>query len=307
MPAYGRTPSQVWQLPHLGRASWENWTANPTAQDRTVLVGTDDTSTNGQVYVYVGDKRSSGTAIEKAGLVGGRLYAVKVNGNQTEDYSDQPFGATADGSFTLVDVTASALGTGAALNTATVAAGGTNFMRPEDSAWNLRDPRKLYLNTTASTTGRSRVWELSFTDVAHPELGGTIRVAGDGQLDGSGFRMADNLTFDRVTGHAIVLEDVGNNPRLGKVLDLNPATGRLVELAAHDPARFLSGGADFMTEDEESSGVVDISFVVNGVPGYDVSKYRYYLLVTQAHKAIPGELVEGGQLQLMKVPKALVR
>jgi len=301
--AKGKLPAQVWQLPDLGRASWENQVANPMAQDKTIVVGTDDTSTNGQVYVYVGDKQSSGTAIERAGLVGGKLYAVKANGNQSEDASDLPFGAGADGRFTLVDVTASARGTGAALNTATVNAGATNFMRPEDAAWNPRDPQALFVATTASMTSRSRLWELRFDDLSQPELGGTIRVAGDGN---QGFKMADNLTVDQRSGHVIFQEDVGNDARLGKVWGLNPATGALVELAAHDADRFLSGGAHFLTQDEESSGIIDISDVLKKA-GYDTRTDRYYLLVTQAHYAISGELVEGGQLQLMKVPGTLVK
>lgn len=303
----GRTPDQVWQLPSLGRASWENWVASPLAQDKTVVVGTDDTSVNGQVYVYVGDKQAQGSAIEKAGLHGGKLYAVKVNGQQSEDATDQPFGAGADGRFTLVDVSAAAMGSGADLNTATIAAGGSNFMRPEDSAWNPRQPGQLFVNTTAGITSRSRTWQLDFDDIARPELGGRIRVAGDGQLDGSGFRMADNLTVDRRSGHLIVQEDVGNDARLGKVFDLDPASGRLVELAAHDPARFQTGGSQFLTQDEESSGVIDVTALFKGVAGYDTRANSYYLLVSQAHYAIPGELVEGGQLQLLRVPRQLVR
>lgn len=301
--AKGKVPAQVWQLPDLGRASWENQVANPVAQDKTVVVGTDDSTTNGQIYVYVGDKQSSGTAIERAGLVGGKLYAVKANGNQSEDASDLPFGAGADGRFTLVDVTAAARGTGAALNTATVNAGATNFMRPEDAAWNPRDPQALFVATTASMSSRSRLWELRFDDLSQPELGGTIRVAGDGN---NGFKMADNLTVDQRSGHVIFQEDVGNDARLGKVWGLNPATGALVELAAHDADRFLSGGGHFLTQDEESSGIIDISDVLKKA-GYDTRTDRYYLLTTQAHYAISGELVEGGQLQLMKVPGALVK
>jgi hypothetical protein len=47
-----------WELPALGRFSWENSVANPSTGDTTVSVGTDD-STPGQVYVYVGTKTAS--------------------------------------------------------------------------------------------------------------------------------------------------------------------------------------------------------------------------------------------------------
>jgi hypothetical protein len=67
------------QLPRLGRFSWENSVANPSTGDKTVVVGTDD-STPGQVYVYIGTKTNSGSPIDKAGLNNGNLYGVKVDG-----------------------------------------------------------------------------------------------------------------------------------------------------------------------------------------------------------------------------------
>jgi len=80
-----------------------------------------------------------------------------------------------------------------------------------------------------------------------------------------------------------------------------------VELAAHDPARFITGAANFLTQDEEASGVIDITDLFKNVPGYDVKTMRYYLLDTQAHYPIAGEAVEGGQLQLLAVPVKLVK
>lgn len=302
-------PNTVWELPALGRFSFENAVANRVKQDKTIVVGTDDSTVEGQIYVYVGQKQNTGNVVQKAGLHGGKLYAIKVTGNQSEDVSDQPFGAAADGSFTLVDVTPTAYGTGSglALNTQTVAAGGSNFMRPEDAGWDTKRPTVLHVATTSSTTGRSRIWEFNFTDIANPELGGTVRVAGDGGANGSVFQMADNLTTDKKSGHVIFSEDVGNNIRLGKIWGLNPATGALVELAAHDADRFLPGAANFLTQDEESSGVIDVSDLFKNVPGYDVKTTRYYLLDTQAHYPIAGEAVEGGQLQLLAVPVKLVK
>lgn len=302
-------PNTVWELPALGRFAWENAVANRVKQDKTIVVGTDDSTVEGQIYVYVGEKKASGNVIEKAGLHGGKLYAIKVTGNQSEDTSDLPFGAAADGTFTLVDVTPTQYGpgSGVALNTATVAAGGSNFMRPEDSGWSWKDPSMLHVATTSSTTGRSRIWEFKFTDIANPELGGTIRVAGDGGLNGTNFQMADNVTTDKKTGHVVFVEDVGNNARLGKVWGLTPATGALVELGAHDPDRFLSGGSKFLTQDEEASGVLDVTDLFKDVAGYDTKAFHYFLLDTQAHYAIPGEVYEGGQLQLMAVPVALVK
>jgi hypothetical protein len=302
-------PNTVWELPALGRFSFENAVANRVKQDKTIVVGTDDASVEGQVYVYVGQKQNTGNVIQKAGLHGGKLYAIKVTGNQNEDTSDQPFGAAADGSFTLVDVTPTTYGSGSglALNVQTVAAGGSNFLRPEDAGWDPKRPTVLHLATTSSTTGRSRIWELNFSDIANPELGGTIRVAGDGGANGSVFQMADNLTVDKKTGHVIIQEDVGSNARLGKIWALNPGSGALLELAAHDPALFLPGAPGFLTQDEEASGVIDVTDLFKATPGYDTTANRYYLMSDQIHHPIAGELVEGGQLQLMAVPTKLLK
>jgi hypothetical protein len=67
-----------YELPYLGRFSWENSVAYPNAGDKTIVVGLDDTSPGGEVYVYVGDKMNSGNPVERAGLQGGSLYGIRV-------------------------------------------------------------------------------------------------------------------------------------------------------------------------------------------------------------------------------------
>jgi hypothetical protein len=58
-------------------------------------------------------------------------------------------------------------------------------------------------------------------------------------------------------------------------------------VAAHDTTRFLAGGANYLTQDEESSGIIDAERILG--PGM-------FLMVDQAHYAISGEIVEGGQI-----------
>jgi hypothetical protein len=72
-----------WELASLGKYSYENAVANPATGDKTVVFATDD-STPGEVYVYVGEKKASGTPPERAGLTGGTLYGVKVTGFPAE-------------------------------------------------------------------------------------------------------------------------------------------------------------------------------------------------------------------------------
>jgi hypothetical protein len=107
----------------------------------------------------------------------------------------------------------------------------------------------------------------------------------------------------------------------------------LVEIAKHDPARFGNRiGANVtapvapFNSDEESSGVIEITHLLRkNLQGSDWDPfdfreddelderlkwvkrgYRYYLGVTQAHYPTTGEteLVEGGQLYIIAVPRS---
>lgn len=272
-----------WELPRLGKLSWENSIASPSTGDRTVVVGLDDT-TPGQVYVYVGDKTTSGSPVDRAGLTNGALYGIKVAGFAAEPTAGIPAGTP----FTLASLGNRAASTGAALQADSVAAGVTEFNRPEDGAWDTQDPTVFYFVTTASFAGNSRLWKLDFVDPADPSKGGTITALLDG---GEGPKMMDNLTVnDR--GQVLIQEDVGNNAHIGKIWLYDPASDSVTEIAHHDEERFLSGAPGFLTQDEESSGIIPAPFLGKG----------WYLLDVQAHYALGGELVEGGQLLALHVP-----
>ena len=111
--------------------------------------------------------------------------------------------------------------------------------------------------------------------------------------------MFDNITVSQ-DGKITLCEDPGNADRVAKVWQYDPATASLTELAHHDPARFdpnLNGpgqpGPNFVTKDEESSGVVDISNILGNAGEHT------FLIDTQSHKEVGGALVEGGQLMVM--------
>jgi hypothetical protein len=283
-----------YELPAVGKTSFENVSPNPGTGDRTVVVGTDDTGNgvtgDGQVYIYAGDKRSSGNPIEKAGLADGTLYGIKVDELATETDASSVQDGTRFSAVSLGDVRNKS---GATLQTESVAAGVTRFNRPEDSAWDTKDPSVLYFVTTASPTGNSRLWKLTFDDPAHPEQGGTV----DELLDGSeGQRMLDNITVDR-RGNLILQEDVGNNERIGKVWRYWPASDRLEMVAQHDPNRFVLGADDFLTQDEESSGVIDVSNILGD--GWFLGDVQVHN--GAAYQSDP-ELTEGGQLLALHVP-----
>jgi len=277
--ATGTNAGTTYQLPHLGRLNIENSVASPASGNKTVVVALED-ATPGQVYVYIGTKTNTGTEIDKAGLANGKLFGVAVNSLLTESNASVPTPGTV---FTMVDLGSVENMTGATLNTNSNNAGVTTFLRPEDGAWDPSNPNDFYFVTTASFSEPSRMWRLRFTDVANPETGGTIEAVLDGT---EGQINLDNMGIDQ-HGHVLAQEDVGNQVHIGKVFQYTIATDQFKEVAKHDETRFLTGGANFLTQDEESSGIIDVQEILGA---------GYFLLVDQAHYALPGELVEGGQI-----------
>jgi hypothetical protein len=194
------------------------------------------------------------------------------------------------GPFTLASLGNVENMTGTALNTANSAV--TLFNRPEDGAWDPSNPADFYFVTTNAINAPSRLWRLRFTNIAQPELGGTIAM----MLDGTeGQLMLDNIGIDG-RGHIMLVEDVGNNAHIGQVFRYNIATDTLTTVAQHDPNRFVTGAAAFLTQDEEASGIIDATAVLGA---------GYWLVDVQAHYAQPGELVEGGQYIAIYDPGSL--
>src|SRR5262245_43551019 len=87
----GTEAGDSYELPMLGRMSWENSLANPASGAKTLVMGTDD-STPGEVYVYVGNKQATGNTIEKAGLTNGLLYGIQASFG--DDVGATPAGGT---------------------------------------------------------------------------------------------------------------------------------------------------------------------------------------------------------------------
>jgi hypothetical protein len=276
-----------WELPWLGKMAFENSLANWGTGDRTIVVSQDDQGGDrGQVYVYAGDKQATGSPVEQAGLTGGTLYGIKVNGFPFENPATGIPDGTRFSTYSFGDASAKS---GATLETESNTNLVTNFQRPEDGAWDPDNANGYYFVSTDQYPGTSRLWRLTFDDAAHPELGGKI----DMLLSGTeGQQMLDNIT---VNGRAQVVaqEDIGNQPALGKVWLYDLAGNTMTQIAEHDPALFTPGSPSFLTSDEESSGVIDASAILGE---------GWYLLDVQAHYGIPGELVEGGQLLAMHVP-----
>ena len=288
----GPDAGKSYELPHLGKIAWENALANPFAQDKTIVGCQDDSSTtDSRMNFYIGTKSGTGLDIDKAGLTGGTLYGVKLNGFTNETDAAVPVNGLAFSLFSYGNV---ANLTGAQIEALAVANGVATFQRVEDGAWDPASPRDYYFVTTASFTGKSRLWRLRFADIANPENGGTIDLLVTGT---EGHKMLDNIGFD-ADGNLLLQEDTGNQSYVGRMWKYVPSTGAFFPVATFRPNLFTTGQPGFLTQDEESSGVIDVSPILG---------YKAALLVAQMHttNGIPAganvtEVVENGQLLLLR-------
>ena len=283
----GPNAGTSYQLPYLGKYSWENAMACPFSSDSTIVIGTDD-ATPGQVYVYIGAKKNSGTEIEKAGLQNGSKYGIKVSGLTNEVSGSFVAPNTRFSLEPLGDVSNLS---GLSLDTMSTNRGITRFLRPEDGAWDPNVPNDFYFVTTNSittpNTTPSRMYRLRFDDIKNPSLGGRITAVIDGT---EGPKMMDNMCVDN-RGRSFMQEDPGNNVHTAKIWQYTNITDSIKMIATHDSTRFITGSANFLTQDEEASGIIDVQDILG--PGT-------YLMVDQIHKALGGELVEEGQIALYR-------
>src|SRR4029450_7959343 len=118
---------------------------------RTVVAATDDgdAAAGQQFYVYRGTKQSTGNPVQKAGLVGGHLFGIKVLGIPQSEYQKTDWEVGDEFGVQFVDVTAHA-GNAAQLEADSQAGGVTNFQRPGGGAWGPQNPSDFYFVTTSS-------------------------------------------------------------------------------------------------------------------------------------------------------------
>ena len=303
----GPDAGNSYHLEHLGFAAYENVVLSPFEQDATVAVLTDD-ATNGEIYVYVGQKQATGNEVEKAGLVGGDLYAMAVAAKPYELDLDL---ATAVGPSEPIEL--KLIGTAGnrpvdgndvtnrGLDTITPVDPAQTFESlkmggPEDGAWDTRPgfENTFYFVTkgTASNglNAPTRLWKIEFASIANPAAGGTLTLL----LDGPDLRLGslDNMGFAVLGGapKLLIQEDIGGDPRLGKIWEYDITTGALEEVAQHTD-RFFDGAPNFFTTNEESSGVVSLEPILG--EGWFASTVQVHTSNGLSNSA---ELVEQGQL-----------
>jgi hypothetical protein len=290
-----------YELPALGKMSWENALANPRRSDKTVVMAMDDNSAAGQVYVYAGTKRSSGNPAERAGLTGGEFFGVRIPGLLQETDATFPPPGSRFGLASLGDVTSKS---GAQIETESNTALVTRWQRPEDGAWDPSNPRDFYWVTTADNELRSRLWRLRFDDPARPELGGQI----DMLLDGTeGPEMMDNMTVDEF-GRVLINEDPGGDPTPARIWSYDIASGTLTQVTeqkqvvAGETPPAGTNYTGYVAEDEEVSGIIPLTSILG--PGWYVTDSQIHqgFTAAEADAVTAAKLVEKGQLSLLFYP-----
>lgn len=302
MVAIGAVERKGYELPAFNPllGGWETGCARPYASDTTLVIGTSDGGAN-RVFMYLGTKLAKGNVAEKAGLLNGVGYGVQVqvDGVNFSTENRALCFATSGAPRYSATFTFAAGGTAA----------GTTFLRPEDGAFDPSNPADFSFVTTdridniedgGTQSASSRLFRLHFSDVNNPLAGGTI----DALLDGTDImNMGDNLcVFNDIQGgtRVIIQEDSGNSTHNAKTLLYTVATDTLEIILESDRARFgdingIAAVAPF-NQDEENSGVIDAR---------DTLGLGWFIGNMQAHYAIPGELVEGGQIYAFYAPAAV--
>ena len=281
----------AYQLPRVGIASMENIMPNLKKGANTVaLISEDGSATDSQLYMYLGKKQSTGTSVDKAGLTNGDLYVLNVPTAATDNIfrttiaKSTPTPAT----FNKID-----WNTDTATFHKSARDSGTTFARVEDGDWDPKNSNVFYFVTTESNKdpvataenpaepGVSRdggaLWRLTFKDAQNPLLGATLEMLLNG---GESIYMSkpDNIT---VTGNGVVViqEDPGGNAHVARVIAYRISDGKIATLAKFDPTYFTASGSKFMTIDEESSGVIDVTKLLAKAG----DKNTYLMLNAQIH------------------------
>jgi len=289
------TDGQAYQLPRLGLFSWENTLAADTRTDATVVMGNEDGG-SGQLRVYAGTKVKTGSPVDRAGLTNGTLNVVSVP-TFKDARSSLAWGKGNTRPFELSELDWNHSG---ARQNADAAALGTSLNRIEDGHFDPSNRNDYYFLTTegGSTTpdpttpsNASRdgggLWRLSFKNIDKPELGGTLTLLLDGTEEPY-LNKPDNMTIDEA-GNLLIQEDPGNNAHLSRILSYRIDEGALAVLAQFDRALFTAGQPGFITQDEESSGIIDLG-------------RGRFLFDAQVHASSGDvETVEKGQLLTMTV------
>ena len=270
-----------------------------------------DLAAGSQVFLYRGTKTSSGTFMDRAGLNNGYLSVMKIAGvvDETQFRTLYPIKGT------KVDVTFPEINWAADGQTQNIQARlkGTSLGSPEDIAVNPANKNEVYfvtkssgLPTTGTTAAASQtaskkadasantrdgggLWKLTFENIARPQDGAKIELVLDGS-EAPSLYMIDNIDFDSTGKYIMIQEDAGRNNHLSRLVAYDTISKRIAVVAQFVDTYFTSTNTStFMTNDEESSGIINITNLLLDVTN-TVGSGETFLLNAQVHPAfvLPG-------------------
>jgi len=310
------------QVPGFGLAGWETFVNASTTSNATVIMGNEDgAATDSQLFMYAGTKTKTGEWYEKAGLTNGTHYVMASDVLNDNEFRSK-YGKTGSAAVSFKSIDWQLNGK---LQNVKARELGMTLARVEDGHFDPNKPNDYYFVTTESnkdpkatapnpatptvTRDGGALWRLRFVDVNNPTKGGTLTML----LDGSEvpyLSKPDNIVVDDA-GNILIQEDPGNNAIVSRVISYRISDGKLATIAQFKPEYFAPTSEKFITQDEESSGIIDVT---NYFSTGKSDKAKYYMMVAQIHATpaksrpdlnpAPADIanaVEGGQWYVMKV------
>jgi hypothetical protein len=317
-----------YQLPRMGMLSFENIMPSLKPGANTVAIASED-NREGQLYVYAGKKQTTGTAIDKAGLTNGDLHVMNIPTVKSDNLFRTTVGKNKKMPAEFVKVDWNTSPSAFAKESSEK---GLTMARIEDGDWDPKNPNVFYFVTTESnkdpvatapnpatptvTRDGGALWRLTFKDAQNPALGAELEMLLNG---GESVYMSkpDNITVTEDGKYILIQEDPGNNSLLARVIAYRVSDSKLAVVAQFDANKFIKGGSEFITEDEESSGIIDVTKLL--AKAGDTNSYFFFnaqihnsagaiaarpdLAGRSAAKkeAINTATVEGGQFYVMTI------
>lgn len=309
------TDGKAQALPRLGLFQWENTIPAPNGSATTLVMGQEDgiAGNFSQLWVYVGEKRNTGNEFDRAGLTNGLDFVIDAV-DETVSTDTQWRAKFGTGVAAAVDLAEVPWDQSGAAQNAQGLARGLSLNRIEDGYWDPNRPNDFYFLTTEGgdqtttfpyTRDGGGLWLLSFKNIEKPEKGATLTLLLDGSEEiGAGepkMNKPDNMSMDRY-GNLLIQEDPGGNAHLARIIAYRVADGAIGVVARFDPSRFTTGGSQFMTLDEESSGIIDTEDILGaGTFLFDAQVHTANGLLPAAGAGTVDEYVENGQLLVLRV------
>jgi len=290
------------QLPRMGLSSWENLMPNLKPGMNTVVMGNEDGSkTDSQLFMYVGKKTTTGTFADKAGLTNGDLHVMSIPDIATDMAFRAKYGKN---NPVAVEFKKTVWNANQATQQVDAALNGTEMTRVEDGEWDPSNPNVFYFITTESNGSATTpnpaeptisrdggaLWRLTFVDGQKPELGAKLEMLLDGSEDPY-LSKPDNLGLTE-NGIVLIQEDPGENAHVARIVAFRPADKKIAVLAEFNKAFFEKGASQFMTIDEESSGIINVTKLLTKGAS---DKNHYFFFNAQVH-------TNGGALARPDVP-----